>query len=189
MKIFHFLLLPIAIGIAALTVTACKDDEAPSSDLLRHDGNNATGPLLAAGFHELAVYFPASEMAEFTGKKLVELQVFVGVKPQDLTLKVYGKGTAIAPGAVLYEKTITVSSLTTPDWNNHTISTPITLDGDDIWIAVGVIHTVEQQSIGCDSGPNEAGGDWLFSGSDSEWKTYTERTGESVNWNLRARIE
>ena len=55
----------------------------------------------------------------------------------------------------------------------------------DLWISLAITHSDVQQSIGCDAGPNKSGGDWLFKSADGLWDTYLDRTGESVNWNIR----
>lgn len=185
MKISYFFLFLFAISIAA-----CGDDDSnPTPDnVLQHDGENNSGPLLAAGEHELAVHFPATTMADYVGKKLTEVEFFVGQPlPQNCKVRVY-LGGASSPGTLAYEFDVT-SGLQTVKWNTHKISTPIDLTGDDLWLGIFVVHAAEQQSIGCDAGPRNEGGDWLFSGSDSEWKSYVNRTGESVNWNIRGVVE
>ncbi|NBC09496.1 MAG: hypothetical protein GVY26_20080, partial [Bacteroidetes bacterium] len=46
----------------------------------------------------------------------------------------------------------------------------------------------QQQSIGCDAGPNQSNGDWLYDSNDSQWLPYTDRTPESINWNIRGEL-
>ena len=185
MKISHFLLL-----FAAFFIAACGDDDpTPTPDnVLHYDGDNNSGPLLAAGEHELAVHFPATKMADYAGKKLTEVEFFVGQPlPQTCKLRVY-QGGANAPGTQVYEVVVT-SGLQTLKWNKHLLAPPLDLAGEDLWISVFVVHASEQQSIGCDAGPRKDGGDWLFQSLDSAWKTYAERTSESVNWNIRGTVE
>lgn len=186
MKIAHFLFL-----MAAILLAGCNDDEpaTPSDNLLKYDNENASGPVLQAGVHELAVYFPASKMEAYTGKKLTEIQVFVGnVPPKTCLVRVYGKGTSVSPGSKLYEANVS-GILNLQAWNKFQVSPGIELTGDDLWIGVFVEHVQPQQSIGCDAGPRKENGDWLFDGSDTSWKTYQERTTESVNWNIRGVVE
>ena len=185
MKISHFLLL-----FAALFMVACGDDDTnPTPDnVLRLDGDNNSGPLLAAGEHELAVHFTSAKMADYAGQKLTEVEFFVGQPlPANCRVRVY-RGGVNTPGTQAYEFDVT-NGLQTLKWNKHKLSTPVDLTGEDLWISVFVVHTNEQQSIGCDAGPRKDGGDWLFSGSDSQWKTYQARTNESVNWNIRGTVE
>lgn len=184
MKVYHFLFL-----LASLFFAACDDDSAtPGQTILKYDNENATGPQLETGFHEMAVRFPAGKMAEHAGKKLTEVQFFVGNLPQDCKVKVYGQGTSTSPGTVLYEKDVT-NALATGEWNKHPVSPVLTLTGEDLWLSIGFTHAGEQQSIGCDSGPNKGDSDWLWKSGDGQWKTYADRTSESVNWNIRGVVE
>lgn len=186
MKITHLFFLLIVI------LASCKDDDPALPDgasLLKYDGANNSGPLLEAGKHELAVRFPASTMADLAGKKLTEVQVFVGdVLPKDCAIKLYRPGNATSPGALFYEGNV-LSTLRTLQWNNFKITPAIDITGEDLWVSVYVEHGSKQQSIGCDAGPRKTNGDWLLSDSDHDWLTYEERTGESVNWNIRALVE
>jgi hypothetical protein len=185
MKISHLFFL------LALLMVACKDDDdvIPSENLLNYDAANNSGPLLSAGEHELAVFFPASKMEAHTGKKLTEVQVYVGPQPpQTCLVKIYKQGTGSSPGTKLWEANVT-SVLKLQTWNKFKVSPAIDLTGEGLWIGVFVEHAQEQQSIGCDAGPRKENGDWLFESSDTAWKTYQERTGESVNWNIRGVME
>ena len=69
---------------------------------------------------------------------------------------------------------------------------PITLENDEYWLSVRVVHTTQQQSFGCDAGPANANGNWLFSSLDNSWITFSERNNNdpsaSVNWNIRGEI-
>jgi hypothetical protein len=185
MKLSHLFFLMILTSLAA-----CKEDDADpvGTTILQYDNDNISGPLLAAGEHELAVRFPASMLADHIGKNLTEVQVFVGNKPAVCRIRIYGQGDAFTPGAKKYDADVT-SAVPTRQWYNHAIATDMGIAGEDIWVSIYVEHTVEMNSIGCDAGPRQANGDWLFSGSDLSWKTYQERTGEGVNWNIRAKIE
>lgn len=181
--------ITMALALCSLLfVAACKDDDPAADNILRLDGENATGPLLAAGEHELAIYFPESKMASYAGKELTEVEFFVGEPlPQTCLVRVY-EGGSVAPANKLYEFDVT-SGLQTLRWNRHILSDAVSLSGNDLWIAVFVVHSQNQQSIGCDAGPRQDGGDWLFQSFDGAWKTYQERTNESVNWNIRGKVK
>ncbi len=186
MKISHLLFF---FGI--LFFAACKKDDNPDTSgvtTLKYDNDNASGPLLGAGEHELAVRFPASTLADLVGKKLTAVQVFVGELPQACIIKIYKQGNSSSPGALMLQSDV-LSSLEFPQWNKVKITPGIEITGDDLWVSVYVELASQQQSIGCDAGPRKTNGDWLFSGSDQDWLTYQERTGESINWNIRAIVE
>jgi hypothetical protein len=185
MKLQHLLFL-LAISLFA----ACKGDDGDPTGptVLKYDYDNISGPLLDVGEHELAIRFPASMMADHADKKLTEVQVFVGNRPQACRIRVYGAGDASTPGPKKYDGDV-INAITENAWNNYTITPGIDITGEDLWISVYIEHAVEMQSIGCDGGPRKTNADWLFSGSDLSWKTYQERTGEGVNWNIRAKVE
>ena len=183
MKVTHLFFL---LGIALFA--ACNDDEGTPDNILSYDYGNVSGPLLDAGEHELAVRFPASTMADHVGKKLIEVQVFVGNKPQACLIRIYGAGNTSTPGPKIYEGNV-LNAITTGEWNNFKITPGIDITGEDLWIGVYVEHAAPLQSIGCDSGPRQTNADWLFSGSDQSWLTYQERTNEAVNWNIRGKVE
>lgn len=183
MKISKLLFL-----LALVFFSACKDDEEVLPDL-RYDGANNSGPLLSAGEHELAVRFPAAKMAEFAGRKLSQVQVYVGPQlPLACEIRIYGQGDDSTPGINFYKGNV-ISSLEGGAWNKFDLTPAIELTGEDLWISVYVDHAAQQQSIGCDAGPGLTNGDWLFDPSDLEWKPYKERTSESVNWNIRGVVE
>jgi len=178
--------------LSVLLVFGCQndDDDGPSTtNTLQYDGDNATGPLLPAGEYEAAVRFPASFTKDYVGRFIESISFFIGIPPAGLTVVIYEEGTASQPGNVIFEQTVNVSALSTPNWNQLNLPTPIEIFEEDIWISIALTHDQQQQSIGCDAGPNRANGDWLFQDSDNDWRTYTERTGESINWNIRANLQ
>ncbi len=191
MKIYNLLfLLPLFL------LSACGDDndtcKVPAEDnLIHYDCPNNSGPLLEAGLHELAIRFPASEMAEYAGKNLKEVQVYFGIKPASASVKIFDglASPTPQPGAMLSNEINISNSIKEQEWNSYTVNPPVPLGTSDIWIVVRVTHDESQQSVGCDAGPRKEGGDWLFSDSDGEWKTYLARTNESVNWNIRGVVE
>ncbi len=186
MKI-HLLLLAVSV----ILIASCKkDDPIPDGEAtLQYDGGNATGPLLAAGYHELAVYFPSGTMSAYRDWKLSEVTWFMGGFPDSMVVKIYDTGSSSdTPGALLYQKDVTGTTVIN-QWQEHLLPTPLTVSGDGVWISIALRHDVEKQSIGCDSGPNVTNGDWIFQDTDNDWKTYVQRTSESVNWNIRAKVE
>ncbi|MCB0522016.1 MAG: hypothetical protein H6577_04100 [Lewinellaceae bacterium] len=192
MNIYKFLLL-----LPLFLLAACGDDnndtcKVPAADnLLHYDCPNNSGPLLEAGVHELAIRFPASQLADYAGKNLTQVEVFFGIKPAAASIKIYD-GLASAtpqPGAMLSNEINVTNAIKVQEWNTYTVSPPVPIGNTDIWISVKVNHATTQQSVGCDAGPRREGGDWLFSESDQEWKTYLARTGEGVNWNIRGVVE
>ncbi|MCG8328320.1 MAG: hypothetical protein MI974_11575 [Chitinophagales bacterium] len=188
-RIFPFLFLGVV-----LLFTACQDDDdgpqpQPTDDLLAYDGDNNTGPLLDAGNYEAAVLFPANIIQDYTGRKLNAVTFFIGELPANCEVRVYeGTTNDGRPSNLIFASDVT-NGLVAPSWNRLFLDPPITLAEDDIWLSIALTHNQQQQSIGCDAGPNQANGDWLYDNSDGEWITYIQRTQESVNWNIRGELE
>lgn len=181
--------LLLLLAISGILITSCKkDDPIPGEATLQHDGENATGPLLDAGYHELAVYFPSGTMSQYKDWKLSEVTWFMGGFPDSMVVKIYDEGSGNNPGTLLYEKDVTGTTVIN-QWQEHLLPTPLTLSGAGIWISIALRHDEEKQSIGCDSGPNKTNGDWIYQDTDQQWLTYVQRTSESVNWNIRALVE
>lgn len=169
--------------IAILTLTiACKKDT--PDNVLHYDDANVTGPLLPPGASEAAVLFPADITNNYQGRQLVAVRYFMLAKPLEAQIKIYGEGTANFPGPELYSAVVT-DNVRTLQWNEHSLTTPIDLDGSDLWISLQLVHASAQRSIGCDDGPNVRNGDWLYLPTDGRWETFINRTSESVNWNIR----
>lgn len=176
--------------LAVIGFSACQNDDDESPTLpttLSYDGDNATGPLLPAGEYEAAVRFPSSILDDYKGRDLVEASFFIGILPAGCVLKIYGEGSTGSPGDLIFEADVT-NDIVAGAWNRLTLGTPIEITGEDIWISVALTHDQTQQSIGCDAGPNQANGDWLYQSSDNAWEPYIARTGESINWNIRAEV-
>lgn len=176
-----FLILLIAFSFAA-----CDEDDALSFEL-RHDGANVTAPQLGPGIHEYAVQFTDSDVDDYIGNRLVEIDFFAGFNPQKCELIVY-QGAGNRPGIELYKADVT-NIINAPQWYEHKLATPIEITGEEIWISLKVTHTETQQSVGCDAGPAQDGGDWLFHFEEGEWLSFRAYAGDSINWNIRGKIE
>lgn len=180
--------LSILLLLFCVLTYSCKDDDPIEKDfILQHDGDNATGPQLDAGTYEAAVRFVGDDVSIYSGNKLTEVEFFMGNEPASCRVIVYDEGANNTPGNELY--TANINSVQSPAWNTHRLATPVDITGDNLWISIELVHDQSQQSIGCDAGPRSTNGDWLFQDSDGNWETYQNRTGESVNWNIRGKVE
>ena len=188
MKITHFLFL-----LSFALFAACGDDDSGSNDnVLQYDGENQSAPPLDAGQHELAVYFPASTMAQHVGKQLIEVDYYVGNTPALCKIQIHEPGTSTSPGPVIAGQDYDVTSrvMGNPSWKTLILNPPLDITGEDLWIGVFVTHNETLLSVGCDAGPRNDGGDWIWSSDTQTWETFIDRTGtESVNWNIRGILE
>lgn len=182
----------LALLMAILILPACSDDDnnpAPSGDgILSYDGPNSTGPNLDPGVYQAAAMFPSSLTVPLIGKNLTKVSWFMGNRPARVLVKVYGEGSNAQPGVKLYEADVT-NTVASVAWTTHTLTSPIEITGDDIWVSIEFEHSTTMQSMGCDDGPAQNNGDWLFQSSDAQWLTFRDRTNENINWNIRATTE
>jgi len=186
MKKLFFLLFSIGL-IAA----SCNPDPVdPASELeLSLDGENQAAPFFDPGNHESAARFNANVMRQYEGKKLEAVEFYLVDRPAECEVRIYGQGTSSEPGALLYSGDVS-NTVSGNVWNRHEIGNPIDLDGGDIWIAIWVKTVSRLTIMGCDPGPANANGDWIFSDGNNDWETFRDRTNNEVNinWNIRGDV-
>lgn len=168
-----------------LTITSCQKDEPEVNNLIHYDGENNTAPIFQAGILEPAVFFPPSETSEFVGRQIIAIDIVVYTPPETGSVRIYD-GTSSNPGNVLREISFNGSDLTPNAWNRFSLSDPVTIGNENIWVGFRFGLANATQVIGCDSGPRANGGDWLFEDSDNVFRTFQDRANENINWNIRA---
>ena len=175
---------------AALTFTACDDDDDMfqfDPTLMHYDGTNANAPNLPPGNVELAAQFGEDAMDFYSGKKIDGVQLFIYKVPDSARLVIYGAGNGDEPGPILYQQEIT-DNLQANGWNTISLTQPLDFPSDELWIGLQIPDGGGIQILGCDSGPAQDGGDWMYEESDEEWRTFRERSTDNINWNIRASI-
>ncbi|MEO0468641.1 MAG: hypothetical protein AAF206_03400 [Bacteroidota bacterium] len=156
---------------------------------LQYDGPNQTAPSLAGGTYEGSVRFRSNQLANIVDGKLTDVYFYIMEKPQSVSVKIYEGSENTGPRDLVYSAGVT-SAVTGNSWNQHTLSNPLNISGEDLWIAVKFSHTNQAQTLGCDPGPNQPNGDWLLDESDNQWLTFGNRAaGASINWNIRAAVD
>ena len=169
---------------------ACQDEDSPNIAAdLHYDAENFAAPLLDPGTHTAGIFFPASTMESYEGKELEEVLFYLDDLPSACFVHLYKKGLGNFPGESLYSRDVT-DELEANSWNFHTLSTPVPLTGEDLWICIRVTHGSIMGTVGCDPGPATNNGDWVNSNADNIWLTLREKTADEVdiNWNIRARV-
>jgi hypothetical protein len=168
-----------------LILLSCSGTETVEINL---DSDNFAAPILPAGTYEAAAKYNQNIMSPFAGYTFKEVRYYIDNLPEQASVIIY-EDAGSNPGAVLYSSNVT-SEVNDRSWNEHTLSTPLTLDGSAIWVAIRFVHAQDQTSIGCDPGPAVSNGDWLFDNADNQWRSFEDRTiTESINWNIRAVVE
>lgn len=170
----------------------CKDDPITypfDPNVMHYDGVNNDAPVLLSGAVETAVQFEKDAMDFYKGKKIESIQVFLFEVPTTFSIIIYGKGNGNAPGPVLYTQSYS-EGLQANSWNTVPLDAPLILPADEVWISYRIADGGNVKTIGCDAGPGETGGDWIYEASTGEWTTFLEKTDGQVdvNWNIRAKV-
>jgi len=186
-------LLLLFLSIAVL-LPACKDDDGFTDNLavLQYDGDNQSAPVFEQGTSVAAAFFPANYVATRAGTKIRDIEFFIRDIPAKTIVRVEKNGSNNQPEEVLYELDVT-NSLQGSSWNRieFTSSDYIDIPTEGVWLTVEVRHdNSDERSVGCDSGPADTNGDWIYSDTDNQWRSYRDRTNNAVdiNWNIRANL-
>ncbi len=188
MKFNRFFILAALFSLA-FSFSSCDDDEPTAQgdeNILRLDGDNVTAPRFFGGeTHEAAVRFSSLLTADFQGRSLESVQVYVLDPPENMRINVYGPGTVNSPGNVLHTQEVSNAQGAGGFWTIP-LTSSVNIDGNDLWIGVEVSRTTDGFIIGCDPGPAVNGGDW-YSNNGGIWNTFRNYTNQAVdiNWNIR----
>jgi len=89
---------------------------------------------------EAAAKYPLSYYCDMAGSYITKVAWYMYQSSADnkLIARVYGGGTYNTPGEILSETTI--SNPVVGMWNEITLTTPVLLDGQDIWVAFEMIQ-------------------------------------------------
>lgn len=183
MKNYFYFALLLAIGFAS-----CQDDDNIDPYSLHHDGESVGSPFLPYGEYEAATHFTAGYVSQYSGKELSAIEYNVYEMPEFAEIIVSESNGLGRPGGILFSQVVT-NQLIPFSWNQLNLGVPIDLDGG-LWISLYFRNSPgESQTIGCDSGPAQGNGDWLYDDVDQQWQTYSNRVGESVNWSIRGVLQ
>lgn len=174
----------LLILMSCMLVLSCGDD--PEEDIiLNYDGDNVTGPVFNPGAYVTAARFPANVMGIYTDNVLTAVQIYIVETPSSARLVILsGDGNSGAPTGEITGQSLGI--LTQNSWNTIQLNQPYTIDGSEIWIGIDFSVNSSIMVTGCDAGPANTNGDFLFQDSDNVWTTFRElTTTESINWNIR----
>jgi hypothetical protein len=162
----------------------------PQSDAnaqLHYDGDNSS----AVGWNTVpvtvtvAARFPNNMTLPYAGMNLTSVEVFVNdlnAGSNAMKIQVYGMGNTYEPGNLLGEQDFTPGGA---DWETVTLTTPIPVTGEDLWVGYKFTQTDAGIYIaGTDGGPADPNGDFLSTGVG--WSHLYP--GIDANWNIRANL-
>ncbi len=147
---------------------------------LRYDDGvnvDAVG-LTVGGTFGASARFPSSVTFPLTGKVLTQMEIYIWSLPSNCTIKIYGQGTPTSPGSVLLSQDVTSLITSANSWYLLTLSSPVPITGDDIWIGYEVTHLAGEYPAGLDAGPANPDGEWF--GVGGSWS----RLGFNENYNI-----
>lgn len=185
MKKYFYLALIITIGFAS-----CQDDDDIDPYLLHHDGENVGSPFLPPNIYEAGAHFTSNDVQRYAGKELIAIDYNIFDIPDYAEIRVSESTGSSVPGSIIFSRDVT-NEIIPFSWNRLNIGNGIDLDGG-LWISLYFETTsssTDQQTIGCDAGPSNGNGDWLYDEADGRWLSYWSRVQESVNWNLQGILQ
>ncbi len=169
--------------------TPFRGDAAPSNRdvTLNYDGENSTGVGLTAGAQwRAAVRFPSSMVAPYNGMYLTSVMIYINENANSHKLQVYDMGSinVPGPGALLVEQAFEPL----PGWNTVTLTTPLYVNGKELWVGYWMDQPAGLFPAGCDAGPAHPDGRWISTGPgwgflslDYNWNIRAELTGDAGN--------
>lgn len=178
--------------VSVLSIGCQPDDTQDGTITLNHDGANANAPdLPGQRIFESATRFPGTQMANYVGDELIEIEFFIRDIPATCELFVYTSNGGNIPTTEVYSSGNIANSINSGTFNTHVLSEPLVLDAEDLWLGVRYTQNGSQRTLGCDDGPAVVNGDWLYDSTDGNWTPLVQRTGGgiNINWNIRGVIE
>ena len=155
---------------------------------INYDGENEAAPQLpAGGFFEAATQLTPDTWETSDSASLVSVYFYLDALPEESSLLIYRGGANDRPDTLLLSQSLSRRQLTAGSWNKIDLDRAILLEDQDIWISYRFTNAVDQRTLGCDPGPANPLGNWLYDSFDEQWISLETRTqgGIDINWNLR----
>jgi hypothetical protein len=180
--IFSFVLF-LAFGVFAQNQPTELLEIHYDNDYVNAIGSANTDFIIAAKLNQYI-------LSPYVGDAIAQVKVYINNPTVGNTgvVKIYSAGTSLEPGPLLYSSSpVHVDS---NSWNTIPISDLVTIPPSDLWIAFEAKSgpTGSHSWAGCDSGPNDPDGQYIFYGG--SWRILTALGASfTYNWNIRAVIE
>jgi len=153
------------------------------NDFVSGIGSANTDFIIAAKFNQYL-------LEQFVGDAIAQVKVYINNPTVGNTgiVKIYNGGTPSTPGDLLYSSpSVHVDA---NSWNTFPIPDLITIPASDLWIGFEAKSgpTGSHSWAGCDSGPNDPDGQYIYYGG--SWRLLTALGASfTYNWNIRAVIQ
>lgn len=187
----YFILLSISIFLFACGGEQISPEPVIEAPLiaLNYDSANEDAPsLVGATTYEGAIRIPKDDLGTAVNGTITEVHFYIQELPQSASLKIYSGSTGDTPTTQLYSAVIS-SEIEANTWNTHTLRQSVSVPDEDLWISVTFAHTLDQRTLGCDVGPANPNGDWLYSNATGQWTRLNSLSPAiSINWNIRAAV-
>jgi len=185
---------PTAIGQKSSVMDLIVDHTRPGGDagltediILNYDGPNSSGVGFAnPTIYEVAARFPNSMTLPHAGMMLSKVDVYLYHTDNCVfKIKIYGEGNEYEPGTLKHEQNIAGPFV---GWNTITLTNPIKITGEDLWVGYYVAQAVGGiYPVGCDAGPANPNGHfikpgvgWTVSSLDYNWNIRGTLTGNGI---------
>jgi len=150
--------------------------------ILHYDGpNNGGVGFPNPAIFEVAARFPNSLTLPHAGMMLTKVDIYIFHTANCVfKIRIYGEGNEHEPGTLKHEQSIPGAFI---GWNTITLTDPVMITGEDLWIGYHVAQAVGGIfPVGCDAGPAHPDGRFLKVGVG--WTVSTL----NVNWNIRGSL-
>ncbi|OQX80171.1 MAG: hypothetical protein B6D61_02385, partial [Bacteroidetes bacterium 4484_249] len=149
--------------------------------------NDGDGIGLISGgtFYTASHWFPV-DLAPYNGQTLTQVAFFADGDPA----AVYEIMVWTGPDAETLVSTELVSGFTVDDWNEITLSTPVTIDASqEFWFGYSVTHSAGTHPAGKDAGPAIATKGDMISLDGINWVSMSNEYGLDFNWNIAGFVQ
>src|ERR1035437_367497 len=157
---------------------------------LHYDNDFVSGIGSANTDFIIAVKFNQYMLSPYVGDAIAQVKVYINNAPAGNTgvVKIFSSGSSLEPGPPLSSSSpIHVDA---NSWNTIRITDLVAIPLSDLWIAFEATSgpTGSHSWAGCDSGPNDPDGQYIYYGG--SWRLLTALGASfTYNWNIRAVID
>jgi Secretion system C-terminal sorting domain len=154
---------------------------------VHYDGDNDNNAVGDGGTTFFAAAKYRSDLfTDLIGGEFQSVDFYIQDMPTGLTLYVWDHTGDPDPGTVLEMQSIDLGTITADSWNTVTLSSPITITGDILWVGLEIEDaTGNAFPLGIDAGPNDPDGDYV---NDAGTWDHLADFGIPTNWNIRANV-